>query len=318
MRAVIAGFDLGGTNARAIVFNPADGQILGRARGSSAGHGSAVVTTIVDLLEELRTQCGHAVEAIGLGVAGLAHRSGTVHYSPNMPDLTEFPLGQEVERATGLPVLVGNDATCATLAEYLLGSGRGTDNFALLTLGTGIGSGFVVDGQLLRGASGFAGESGHMVVDLDGPAHHTGQRGAWEYFASGTALGRLGREAAMAGEFPAGIEAAGAVEDITGFHVATAAVDGDGPAERILDNFCREVARGAANLVVVLDVARLTIGGGLSKIGEPLRAGVDRWLNKILVGSEHRPAIEVRLAELGDEAGAVGAALLVAETMNGS
>ncbi len=283
---LVVGVDIGGTNVRALVVDPGDGSVHDRARGSSAGDGPTLVATIAGLVADLRDR-GHRVAAVGIGVAGLADRSGTLRYSPNLPGVVEFPLGPEVERAVGVPVAMGNDATCAALAEHRLGAGRGVDDLALVTLGTGIGTGFVVDGRLLWGAAGFAGESGHMVVERYGPTHHTGQRGPWEHFASGTALdGLVGR--------PAPDRSVG---------------DDDLPAD-VLDGYCREVALGVANLVQVLDPARVLLGGGVSGIGEPLRAGVDRWLGGLLLGGDHRPPVEVRLAELGDDAGAVGAALL--------
>ena len=312
---MIVGFDVGGTNARALLIDPSTGDVLDSALASSAGDGPHLVATLAGLVDEMRTGSGHPVDAAGLGVAGLAHRSGVVRYSPNLPNLVEFPIGPELERALGVPVNVGNDATAGTWAEARLGAGRGSDNFAFVALGTGIGTGFVLDGRLVQGASGFAGESGHMVVDAHGPEHITGQRGPWEYFASGTALGRMGREAADAGRFDRGRVLAGSAEAITGHHVAGAAAVGDPGALLGLDGFCREVARGVANLVLVLDLERIVLGGGLADIGEPLRSGVETWLGELLVGADHRPTVEVVLAELGPDASALGAGLMAADLL---
>lgn len=312
---MIVGFDVGGTNARGLLVEPETGAVIDRARASSAGPGPVVLATLVDLVRELETRNGAAVDAVGLGVAGLASRSGIVRYSPNLPQLVEYPLGIELADALGVPVTVMNDATTGAWAEAKLGAGRGTDDFAFVALGTGIGTGFVVGGRLVLGANGFAGESGHMVVDADGPAHITGQQGPWEYFASGSALGRLGREAAAEGRFAAAVDSAGSVDAITGFHVAEALGAGDADAARIFDGFCREVARGCANLVVIFDPERIVIGGGLTGIGDPLRTGIADWLDDLLLGSDHRPRVEVRIAELGDEAGALGAALVAIDEL---
>jgi len=290
-------------------------QILGSQVASSGGDGPTLVNTLSSLVTQLDARTGREAGAVGLGVAGLAHRSGVVHYSPNLPELTEFPIGPELQEVLGIPVVVGNDATVGTLAEWRHGAGRNVDNFALVTLGTGIGTGFVLDGQLLQGASGFAGESGHMVVDTNGPAHVTGQQGPWEYFASGKALSRLGREAATSGKFVWGTAEAGSAEEVTSQHVATGALQGDDDALRILDAFCREVGRGLANLVLILDLELVVIGGGLCSIGEPLRAGVDYWLRELLLGSDYRPTVRVALTELGVEAGALGAALTAGEIL---
>ena len=313
---MLAGFDVGGTKVLGLLIDPAAGTVLERGRASSAGDGDTLVATIATMAEALVGRSGADIEAVGLGVAGLAHRSGVVRYSPNLPDLVEFPIAARLGDRLGVPVALGNDASGGALAEARFGAGRGVADFVFVNLGTGIGAGLVVDGQLRAGANGFAGEAGHMVIDLDGPEHLTGHRGPWEYFASGNALGRMGREAAAAGRFAAGIDLAGAVDTITGEHVGRAVTDGDAEAAVVLDEFCREVARGAANLVLVLDPHRLVIGGAAIEIGEPLRAGVDRWLGALLLGAAHRPAVEVRLAELGADANALGAGLLARELLD--
>jgi glucokinase len=310
---MLAGFDIGGTKVLGLLIDPSTGAVLERGRASSAGEGPELVATIAALAAGLTERSEAVIGAVGLGVAGLAHRSGVVRYSPNLPDLVEYPIADRLQERLGVPVALGNDASVGALAEARYGAGRGVSDFIFVNLGTGIGTGLVVDGRLLTGTNGFAGESGHMTVDADGPEHLTGRRGPWEYFASGNALGRMGREAAAAGRFGAGIERAGSQDAITGVHVAEATAAGDAEAEAILDEFCREVARGAANLVLVLDPQRLVLGGALVEIGEPLRAGVDRWLHALLVGADHRPPVEVRMAELGADANALGAGLLARE-----
>ncbi len=315
MGQAVIGIDVGGTKALAVTVEVGTNKVVDREASPSSDDGPTLVDTLANLVARLGARTGREVAAVGLGVAGLAHQTGVVHYSPNLPGLGGFPIGPRLQEALGVPVVVGNDATAGTFAEWQLGAGRDTDNFAMVTLGTGIGTGFVVDGRLLRGASGFAGESGHMVVDVDGPSHRTGQRGPWEYFASGTALDRLGRKAATSGEFPWGVAKAGGADAVTSQHVAAGAAEEEEDALRILDGFCREVSQGLANLVLVLDLELVVIGGGLCSIGEPLRAGVEHWLLELLLGSEYRPAVRVVLAELGAEAGALGAALIATEVL---
>jgi len=312
---VLAGFDIGGTNARCLLMDD-DLSVIARGRRSSAGSGSELVQSVVGLVDELETANAVKVEVVGLGVAGLVHRSGTIRYSPNLPGLVEFPLGQEVESALGVPVVVGNDANAGAWAEGRLGAGRGTDDFVFVALGTGVGIGVVANGALLVGANGFGGEAGHMVIDSDGPTHITGRRGPWEYFASGTALGRLGREAAADGSFAAGIASAGSIPAISGLSVAEALRSGDPEAIAIFDGLCREVALGLSNLVLILDPERIVIGGGLSDIGAPLRDGVRDWLGRLLLGADHRPVVDVVLAELGPDAGALGAGLMAADLIS--
>jgi glucokinase len=306
---MIIGFDVGGTNARGILWDATSGAIIDRTSRSSDGAGPILLAKLVEMVDELRVRNPVVVESIGLGIAGLAHQSGTVRYSPNLPELVEYSIGPQLERAAGAPVAVVNDATAGAWAEAKLGAGRGAKNLAYVALGTGIGTGFVVNGTLLLGANGFAGESGHMVVNVDGPTHHTGHRGPWEYFASGNALGRMGREAAAAGEFDLGIEIAGTIAKITGYHVAEGERRDDPQAAALFATFCGEVALGIANLVLILDPERVIIGGGLAEIGEPLRSGIDASLRHTLLGQPQRPTIEVVLAELGADANMIGAAL---------
>lgn len=308
---MIIGLDVGGTKALGLLVDPETGAMVARAKQSSAGTGEALVATLATMVDELSE--GHQPTAIGLGIAGLVSRDGMVRFSPNLPDLVEFPVVDSLSAVTGLPVVGANDATAGTWAESQLGAGRGASDFAYVALGTGIGAGFVVNGQLVVGAHGFAGEVGHMVVDASGPAHITGQQGPWEYFASGNALGRLGREAAAAGRFPAGVDRVDSIDRLSSHHVVELLRSGDGDAMAIFDEFCREVARGITNLLMILDPSRVVIGGGLADIGEPLRAGVDYWLGELMLGAAHRPAPEVVLAELGSDAAALGAALLASD-----
>lgn len=305
---MIVGFDVGGTNARGQLVDPTSRAIVARGRASSAGDGPDLVRTLTRLAEDLQHQSGEAT-AVGLGVAGLAGPSGTVHYSPNLPNAAGYPIRDELAAALGLPVTLLNDASAGAWAEASVGAGRDADDFAYVALGTGIGTGFVAGGSLIHGAHGFAGEAGHMVIDVDGPAHITGQRGPWEHYASGNALGRQGREAAAVGSFDAGVALAGSVDAITGFHVAEAMLAGDDDAARIFVGFCRWVAIGCANLVMVLDPSRIVIGGGLSGIGQPLADGIADWMPDVTLGAASRPPVEIRMAELGDDAAALGAAL---------
>jgi glucokinase len=309
---MIIGIDVGGTNARALLIDSTSGDIVDRVAASSAGDGETLTQTLVAQVHELELRNGIAADAVGLGIAGLIDRTGVVRYSPNLPDIIEFPIGLELQGALRIPVAVGNDATTGAWAEAKLGAGRGTDDFVFVALGTGIGTGIVANGKLLTGARGFAGESGHMTIDADGPLHITGRPGPWEYFGSGNALGRLAREAAARGEFQTGVDITGGSTAISGIHV-TNALDDDDQAKAIFDAFCRQVAIGTANLIAILDPERIVLGGGLADIGEPLRAGVESWLGDLVTGADHRPQVEVALAELGSDAGALGAALMAAE-----
>ena len=312
---MIVGIDVGGTKALGLLVDPDDGRIVARTKKSSHGSGDELVARLTEIVLGLSERSPMPVQSVGLGIAGLAARNGVVRYSPNLPNLVEFPVGQLLAETTQTNVITINDATAGTWAEAKLGAGRGTDDFAYVALGSGIGTGFVAGGHLLLGANGFAGESGHMTVDASGPAHITGEPGPWEYFASGNGLGRLGREAASADTFPAAAALVNNINEIRSEHVVETLNQGDPTAAEIFDGFCREAARGIANLILILDSSRVVIGGGLAEVGEPLRSGIDDWLQRLLLGSEHRPRVEVVLATFGSESGALGAALVAADPL---
>lgn len=307
------GIDIGGTKALCMAIDPADGAILATAKASSRGSGPELVETLTGLVREVEAASGQVAESIGIGIAGLVTRDGVVRYSPNLPDIVEFPVADAMRAATGLPVACGNDATAGTWAEHRLGAGKGSDDMLFVALGTGIGMGLVAHGTVILGANGFTGEAGHMVVDVDGPAHITGQQGPWEYFASGNALGRLAREAAADGRFAHGVDLAGSPEKVSGFHVSHGVREAEPEAQAILDQFCDNVAVGLANLVLILDPEVVVIAGGVSDLGEPLRAGIQDALHHRLLGADHRPTVEVRVATMGSEACAIGASLMAQE-----
>ena len=183
-------------------------------------------------------------------------------------------------------------------------------SMALVALGTGLGTGFVLDGRLYRGWNGFAGESGHMTIEMSGPEHVTGGHGPWEYYASGTGLGRLARQAAARGDFDGAINEAGSASSIRGEHVHALVAKGDPDALAVLHELCRYTAVGVANLVHVLDPEVVVIAGGLVDIGEPLVRGIEEWTHRLVLGGDLRRKVRVVAAQLGSQAGAIGAALL--------
>jgi len=207
-------------------------------------------------------------------------------------------------------VRVENDATCAVWGERVLGAARGTDDCVLVTLGTGIGGGIVIDGALLRGARGFAGEVGHMVVVRDGVPCPCGRRGCWERYASGSGLGRMGRDAALAGQLASAVALAGSADAVDGRHVTEAALAGHADAIEVLEEVAGWLAVGLANLASILDPALFVVGGGLVAAGDALIGPAGDGLGRRLRAAGRRPDVPVVPARLGERAGAVGAALL--------
>ena len=308
---VAIGLDLGGTKCLGVCLDE-DGAISEEHRLPTPddGGGDAILDVLTSVAQELRGRCGE-VEGVGIGVPGLVDGRGVLRFAPNLPGVVELDVRSALHDRLGLPVFVENDASCAAWGERGLGAGRGLDHMVLVTLGTGIGGGLVLDGRLYRGANGFAGEIGHMIVDRHGPPCPCGQRGCWERFASGSGLGRIAREAALAGRVPRVVALAGGdAEDVRGEHVTAAALEGDDDALAVMDEFAWYVALGLANLANAFDPQAFVLGGGLVEAGDVLLEPVRRAFATLVEAADHRPAVDILPATLGEHAGAIGAALL--------
>ena len=253
--------------------------------------------------------------AVGVGVPGLVDIDGVLRFAPNLAGVVDLDVRAALRvRFPGVPVTVDNDATCAGWAEGQVGAARGADHALLVTLGTGIGGGIIAAGRVLRGAHGFAGEVGHMVVDPAGPPCPCGQRGCWERFASGSGLARLAREAVTARPFGAMVDLAGGdAEGVRGEHVSQAAAAGDPDALAVMKLFAGWVALGLANLANIFEPHMFVLGGGLVEAGEVLLGPVREAFAELVLAGAHRPAVAIEAAALGEHAGAVGAALLAGE-----
>jgi glucokinase len=303
------GVDVGGTKVAAGVVDP-DGQILATTRRDTPAddpHQTAGV--IADAIRELAAD--HEVVAVGLGAAGFvdAGRS-TVLFAPNLAWRDE-PLREAIEASVGLPAVVENDANAAAWAEARFGAGRAEDYVVVITVGTGIGGGVIVDGKLLRGRYGLAPEIGHINIVPDGRRCGCGLQGCWEQYASGRALVQEAQEVANAS--PAMAKdllafAGGRPEMITGPMITQAAKAGDVTALQCFDEIGRWLGRGIAQLAAVLDPAVFVIGGGVSSAGDILREPTLQSYRKHLTARGHRPVADIRIAEMGAEAGIVGAA----------
>ncbi len=303
------GVDIGGTKVAAGVVDE-QGRILARALAATpAGDARAVVETIVGSVARLVDE--FTVEAVGLGAAGFidAGRS-TVLFASNLSWRDE-PLRAVVARRVGLPVVVENDANAAAWAESRFGAGTGEPDLALVTVGTGIGGGIVLDGRLYRGRFGVAGEFGHIRVVPDGLLCGCGNRGCWEMYASGNALVRQAREMVAAGSpRVAGLLArvGGDPSAITGPVVTDAATAGDPGAIELFEDVGRWLGVGLAGLSSVLDPGRFVIGGGVAEAGELLLGPCRETYLTSLPGRGHRPEAQIVGASLGNDAGLVGAA----------
>jgi glucokinase len=308
------GIDIGGTKVAGGVVAP-DGTILDTARRATPGRSvAATEDAIADVVDELAARHDGPLVGVGIGAAGWFDRTGdTVLFSPHLAwrnQALRKELGGRLER----PLWVGNDADAAAWAEYRYGAARGSDLALVITLGTGIGGGIVLDGRLQRGAHGVAGEWGHMRVVPDGRLCACGNRGCWEQYASGTALGHTAREVAQNSPAAAADlldRVGGDADRLTGEVVATAARAGDPLANELICEVGAWLGQGIADLSAVLDPEVVVIGGGVSVLGEMVLAPARERLERALPGRGFRPGPRVVVAQLGAQAGLVGAADLV-------
>src|SRR3954454_6318686 len=313
-RAAALGIDIGGTKVAGGVV-AADGTIVATARRATPGASVAdTEDAIAAVVSELALHHGAPVVGVGVGAAGWFDRTGdTVLFSPHLA-WRNSTLRKDLAARLQMPLWVGNDADAAAWAEYRYGAARGADLALMITLGTGIGGGIVIDGRLQRGSHGVAGEWGHMRVVPDGRLCACGNRGCWEQYASGNALGHTARE--VAANSPAAAahlldRVGGDPQRLTGEDIARAAAEGDPLAVELLAEVGTWLGQGIADLAAVLDPEVVVIGAGVSVLGEMVLGPARQRLQRALPGRGFRPGPRILAAELGAQAGLVGAADLV-------
>lgn len=249
--SLLLGLDIGGTKSAAVVGDR-DGNVLARVSSPTpSGSWQEAVDVLFGLLREVCRQSGYEsgqMAGIGVSCGGpLDSSTGVVYAPPNLPHWDAVPLKALLEKEFGLPVFIENDANATALAEHRWGSGQGCRDMAFLTMGTGIGAGLILEGRLYRGPRDLAGEVGHMTLLPDGPPCPCGKRGCLEALASGTAIGRVGRE--RFGE-----------EAVTAETVCARARLGDPTAQKILVEAAFWMGLGLANLLQTLNLERIVLG----------------------------------------------------------
>jgi len=304
------GIDVGGTKVLGGVVDE-DGKVIATARKDTPRQGgSALTQTIADIAQELMQK--HAVESVGVSAAGFVSSDRkTMLATPNIADWNGVNLDQELTKLIGLNVIIENDANAAAWGEAKFGAGRNQAHMMMLTVGTGIGGGVVVNGALYRGAFGIAAEFGHMRVVPDGHLCGCGARGCFEQYASGNALLRHAREAISASpEIARNLlsRGDGTVEGLTGKAITDAARDGDPVALAAFNTTGQWLGAGIATLSVILDPASVVIGGGVIDAGEILLKPTREALERTMPFAGKHPYPQIIAAELGNEAGLVGVA----------
>ena len=304
-----AGVDIGGTKLLAVAATE-DGKVVAERRQPTAAGPDAVLGATAAVVGDLLA-AEPGIAAVGVGLPGLVDLNGAVHYAPNLPGFVGVDARARLAATCAVPVVVDNDANVAALGEVLHGAGRGRREVLVVTLGTGIGGGLVINGEVHRGGYGMAAEIGHFTVDRDGPPCACGERGHWEALGSGTALGRRAREWAARGDAPHVLaRAGGVVEVITGHEAGLSALAGEADGLAILAEHGADVALGLGGLVNIFDPELIVIGGGLVHLGEALLAPIRAALPAHVEAATLRTIPPVVAAALGEQAGAVGAAAL--------
>jgi glucokinase len=309
------GIDVGGTKVLGGVVDD-KGVVLARARKDTPRQGGAALTqTIAETVKELMVD--HKVESIGVSAAGFVSSDRkTMLATPNIADWNDVDLDSQLKSLIGLPVVIENDANAAAWGEAKFGAGRKQNHMMMLTVGTGIGGGIVVDGQLYRGAFGIAAEFGHMRVVPEGHICGCGARGCFEQYASGNALLRHAREAINASPEVARnllSRGDGTVAGLTGHIITQAAQEADPIALAAFNTTGQWLGAGIASLAVLLDPACVVIGGGVIDAGEILLAPTRESLERTMPFAGKHPYPELIAAELGNDAGLVGVADLARE-----
>jgi len=306
------GVDIGGTKVAAGLVD-AQGQIVKRARVpmSATGDAESGLAAVIAGIRELMPSSAVSIRGIGICSPGpLDPRTGVVINPPNLPCWRNFPLAERVRSAYNVAVKVDNDANAAGLAEVLWGAARGYKNVFYATVGTGIGSGIILNGRILHGRTGAAGEAGHMGIDVHGPKCPCGKKGCIEVLASGPAIGRRARHKLASHPDSLLLQMAdGDIQAVNGEVVSRAAQQGDAVAKEVIDETLELIAYWLGNVIDFQEPDVIVMGGGVSTMLAPYLESIrKRWIGSIV--NPWPEQVPLLLARYGEEAGIAGAAAL--------
>lgn len=300
------GVDLGGTNLRAAAVDR-DGKILAKISVDTNFEGGrdAVIGDIVDSVNQLKREYStQRLAGVGIGVPGfILLKKGFITNSNNLPYLENYPVRDAIEKKLGTPIILENDANAAALGEKWMGAGRGVEDLVLLTLGTGVGGGIIMDGRVLHGMDGMAAELGHLTVDPFGPPCGCGNLGCLEKLASATAVESMAMLMSLS------------AHPLTSKEVADLAMDGNKKAQAIFEQMGRALGIALANLINTFNFPLYLLSGGMlpawNLFWPELEANV-----KMRSFTYRNSKTEIKAATLGSEAGLIGAAYLPFQAMN--
>ena len=308
------GIDLGGTNIVAAVVD-SEYNIIAKAKTPTAmpRKPEEIFNDIAKISKQAMMNAGvtiNDIQAIGLGTPGTVNKEGIIEYANNL-GFDHIPAKDMlIERLGDVPVFIENDANCAALGEAYAGCGHGSKNFIAVTLGTGVGSGIILDGKIVSGVNNAGGECGHMVINVDGVPCTCGRRGCWEAYASATAL--INQTKAAMEEHPDSIMHELAMEEgkVSGRTAFDAMRRKDAAAIQVVEDYIKYVAAGITNLVNALQPEIVCVGGGICNEGETLLRPLRRYLESERYSVYSEVQTKLMKAELGNDAGVIGAAIL--------
>lgn len=311
------GIDVGGTNVKIALVDKSGKIIYSNSVPTYAKMGyeytvNNIKQAIKDLMKETNTT-SKDIDGIGFDFPGqVDYKTGVVKLAPNIPGWVNVPIAQMIEEEFHIPTRIDNDVRCAALGEMKFGAGQGCENFVCITVGTGIGSGLVVNGQLVRGASNAAGEIGHIKLQMkDGLICGCGDTGCLEAYASGPSIVAMAQDYIKGGKSTKFREMAAAEGgEITPYMVAKAAEAGDPVAKRIFEIVGEYIGIGLTSVINLLNPEKVIIGGGVAEAGDLLLDPIRKTIKEramVVAGS----AVEIVPAQLGNSAGVIGASMLI-------
>lgn len=315
LRSCAIGVDIGGTSTKAGLVEMS-GRLVERFEQPTDPQAATKGTIqIVEHMVGRADELGYVPVAVGIGAAGFVDvRTGSITFSPNLvyddPDIADA-----VAARVNLPVMVDNDANAAAWGERAVGAAKGAHNVAAILLGTGIGSGFIINGRVLRGHSGAAAELGHTIIDPGGAQCGCGLKGCFEQYASGPAIARMAREALAVDPESSIVNFAGSRDAVTSVHVAQAARELDETARAVLRRAGRAVGIALSNVANLFDPEVIVLSGSVIEAGEPLLGPARDELARMTELQRRRP-MRLAVTTLGADAGIIGAAALAIDEMS--
>ena len=310
------GVDLGGTNIAVGLVDENMALVVKKSTPTLAQRpADEIITDMAGLCFAVCEEKGISmadVASIGIASPGIANTAtGEVVYSCNLPTLREYPIAKVLSEKTGVAcVKVANDANAAALGEALAGAAKGTTNSVMITLGTGVGGGIILDGQIYAGTNFAAAELGHIVIEIDGTPCSCGRRGCWEAYSSATALIRMTKEKIEECRASGRPTIMSEAQKVTGRTACDAMRAGDEAAKEVYDTYIKYLGSALTNIINIFRPEVISLGGGVSGEGQSLIDALLPIIRTEQYGGDMAAITELRIAKLGNDAGMIGAAML--------